>query len=200
MEAPTHQQFNALINDNIKAVESARGLTADIIKGAVVMASSLNAGGKILICGNGGSAADSLHFSGELLNKFLIVRRPLAAISLAADVSTLTSIGNDEAYDVVFSKQVEALAREQDVLVVITTSGNSASILRAAEAAQQQNIKVIALNGRDGGALSNLLGDNDIDIVVPQEKTARIQEVHGIIIHAFCQFIDQQLFGENKYE
>jgi len=200
MEAPTHQQFNALINDNIKAVESARGLTADIIKGAVVMASSLNAGGKILICGNGGSAADSLHFSGELLNKFLIVRRPLAAISLAADVLTLTSIGNDEAYDVVFSKQVEALAREQDVLVVITTSGNSASILRAAEAAQQQNIKVIALNGRDGGALSNLLGDNDIDIVVPQEKTARIQEVHGIIIHAFCQFIDQQLFGENKYE
>ena len=197
MQKPTHQQLNALFNDNITAVESARQLSTKIIAGAEALATCLDAGGKILICGNGGSAADSLHFSGELLNKFYIERRPLAAISLAADTSTITSIGNDESYDAVFSKQVEALGKQEDILVAITTSGNSPSILRAAEAAQQRNIKVISLNGRDGGQLSVLLNDHDIDIVVPQQKTARIQEVHGIIIHAFCQFIDQQLFGEN---
>jgi D-sedoheptulose 7-phosphate isomerase len=197
MQVPSQQQFNALINDNVEAVESARPLALKVTSASIAMASSLQAGGKIMICGNGGSAADSLHFSGELLNKFHIERRPLAAISLAADTSTLTSIGNDESYDAVFSKQIEALGQENDLLVAITTSGNSPSILRAAEAAHQRNIKIVALNGRDGGALSKSLNNNDIDIVVPQKITARIQEVHGIIIHAFCQFIDQQLFGDN---
>jgi len=196
MSAPTQQQFNALLSNSIESIEQARQLAPVVVQAAVTMASSLDQGGKILICGNGGSAADSLHFSGELLNKFVRVRKPLAAISLAADVSTITSIGNDESYDAVFSKQVEALGNADDVLVVITTSGNSPSILRAVEVAHGAGLQVVTLNGRDGGALSSLLDDRDIDIVVPLQSTARIQEVHGIIIHAFCQFIDQQLFGE----
>ena len=197
MQLPQIQQLDALLNDSISAIESARSLNQRVIDASVAMANALQQGNKILVCGNGGSAADSLHFSGELLNKFYMVRRPLAAICLAADVSTITSIGNDESFDVIFSKQVEALGKPGDILVVFTSSGNSPSILRAVEAAAALDMKTIALNGRDGGPLSQLMKSNDIDIVVPQQKTARIQEVHGIMIHAFCQFIDQQLFGDN---
>jgi len=197
MQKPTPQQLTALFDGSVAAIESARVLSPEIIRAAEWMADSLNAGGKILVCGNGGSAADSLHFSSELLNKFYRQRRPLAAISLTADTSTITSIGNDESFDQVFSKQVEALGKKKDILVAITTSGNSPSILRAVEAAQKNQIRVVSLNGRQGGALSKLVSSNDIDIIVPQNETARIQEVHGIIIHAFCQFIDHQLFGES---
>ncbi len=196
VHTPTIQQINDLLSESIGAIESARSLADLINRGSIAMAESLEGGGKILICGNGGSAADSLHFSGELLNKYYLVRRPLAAISLAADTSTLTSIANDDSFDAIFSKQIEALGKPGDILVPITSSGDSPSILRAVEAAHQLNIQIIALNGRSGGKLTSLLHGNDIDIIVPQEKTARIQEVHGIIIHAFCQFIDQQLFGE----
>ena len=196
MSSPTQQQFNALLSASAAAIEHARPLAPLVVRASKLLASCLELGGKVLVCGNGGSAADSLHFSSELLNKFYRERRPLAAISLAADVSTLTSIGNDESYDAVFSKQVEALGRPGDVLVAITTSGNSPSILRAVQAAQSTGLQSICLNGREGGALSPQLSDNDLDIVVPLQSTARIQEVHGIIIHAFCQFIDQQLFGE----
>jgi phosphoheptose isomerase len=197
MHTPARQQVNDLFDESIGAIEGARNLAGPITRASIAMAESLDGGGKILICGNGGSAADSLHFSSELLNKFYLVRRPLAAISLVADTSTLTSIANDDSFDAVFSRQIEALGKPGDILVPITSSGNSPSILRAVEAARRLNIQVIALNGQCGGKLSSLLHDNDIDIIVPQEKTARIQEVHGIIIHAFCQFIDQQLFGEN---
>lgn len=189
-------QLDTLFDGSIAAIESARVLHPKVIQAAQLMADSLETGGKILVCGNGGSAADSLHFSSELLNKFLRIRRPLAAICLCADISTLTSIGNDESYDHVFSKQVEALGRKEDVLVVITSSGQSPSILQAVQAAHDAKISVVTLNGRDGGALSPMLNEHDIDIVVPQKETARIQEVHGIIIHAFCQLIDQQLFGD----
>lgn len=196
MSEVTNREFNALLNDSIEAIESARGLAPKVIAAAHIMADCLQQGGKLLICGNGGSAADSLHFSSELLNKFDMARHPLPGISLTADTSTLTSIGNDESFDVVFSKQVEALGRPVDVLVPITTSGNSTNILRAAEAALNIGMRIVILNGRDGGELSQLVDDKIIDIVVPQQKTARIQELHGIIIHAFCQLIDQQLFGE----
>ncbi len=196
MSKPADQEFNALLNSSIEAIESARHLAPKVVAAAQMMSECMDQGGKILTCGNGGSAADSLHFSGELLNKFYIERRPLAAISLAADTSTLTSIGNDESFDMIFSKQVQALGKSEDILVPITTSGNSPSILRAAEAAIDLGMRVVSLNGRDGGRLSGLLGDHDIDIVIRHEKTARIQELHGIIIHAFCQLIDQQLFGE----
>ena len=197
--APTSAsaRVDALLSDSIRSIQTARReLTGVVAEAAAVLALALGNGGKILICGNGGSASDSLHFSSELVNKFVRVRRPLAAISLAADVSTLTSIANDECYDAVFARQVDALGRDGDALVAITTSGNSPSILRAVRAAQAKNIRCVALNGRGGGALSPLLGERDIDIVAPGDSTARVQEIHGIIIHAFCELIDHQLFGE----
>lgn len=196
MSSISNTQVNAIFSDATRAIDAARGITRPVAAACERLIACLDGGGKILVCGNGGSAADSLHLSSELLNKYDRVRRPLPAISLTADSSTLTSIGNDETFDHVFSKQVEALGNAGDVLIVISTSGNSANILAAVNAAKQRQLDVIALNGRAGGKLSELLDDGDIDIVVPGEKTARIQEVHGIIIHAFCEFIDQQLLGE----
>jgi len=211
-------RVDAMWDDAARALESARALSEQVAAAAQAMARTLDRGGKILVCGNGGSAADGLHFSGELLNKFRRVRRPLAAVCLAADVSTITSIANDESYDMVFAKQVEALGRRGDVLVVITTSGNSPNIMRAAAAARTAGLTCIALNGKDGGALSKMLRDGgdgdgddgdgdhgdgdgnrgrDIDIIAPGDSTARIQEIHAIIIHAFCELIDLQLFGES---
>ena len=197
LSASASARVDALWSDSIASIEAARReLTERVAEAATVLADALANNGKILICGNGGSASDSLHFSSELVNKFHRVRRPLAAISLAADVSTLTSIANDESYDAVFAKQVEALGRRDDILVVITSSGNSPNILQAVRAAHARDIRCIALNGKDGGALSPLLNARDIDIVVSAHSTARVQEIHGIIIHAFCELIDHQLFGD----
>jgi len=195
-------RVDAVWDDAARALEAARELSAAVALAADLMARALAGGGKILICGNGGSAADALHFSGELLNKFRRARRPLAAVCLAADVSALTSIANDENYDAVFAKQVEALGQPGDVLVALTTSGNSPNILRAVEAARAAGLACVALNGKDGGPLSRLLRDadgnrdRDIDLIAPGDSTARIQEIHAIIIHAFCELIDHQLFGE----
>lgn len=193
-------RVDALWDDAARTLQAARGLSVEVARAGQALAGALDAGGKILVCGNGGSAGDSLHFSGELLNKFRRQRRPLAAVCLAADVSTLTSIANDESYDLVFAKQVEALGRPGDALVLLTTSGNSPNILRAAAAARAAGVMRIALNGKDGGALSKMLrgdGDNaDIDLIAPGDSTARIQEIHAIIIHAFCELIDLQLFGD----
>ena len=192
-------QVEAMFADGIGTLEAARReLPETAAAAAAALAESLAHGGKILICGNGGSASDSLHFSSELLNKFERVRRPLAAVSLSADISALTSIANDESYDAVFSKQIEALGRDGDMLVAITTSGNSPNILQAVRAAHAANMRCVALNGKGGGELSKLLGANDIDIIAPGRSTARIQEIHGILIHAFCDLIDRQLFGDAK--
>ena len=171
-------------------------LHGKIADSAAAMAQTLDAGGKLLICGNGGSAADSLHLSSELLNKFVMQRAPLAAISLNSDVSALTSIANDFAFEYVFSKQVEALGKAEDILLVFTTSGNSANINRAIEAANELGMRVIALTGKSGGTTAPLLLENAIELRVPNDETARIQEVHGLIIHCLCDLIDQQLFGE----
>ena len=191
------ERVDALVSDSIRSLEAARRELPEVVAAAAtVLAEALENNGKILICGNGGSASDSQHFSAELLNKFHRIRRPLAAISLAADVSTLTSIANDDSYDAVFAKQVEALGQPGDVLVVITSSGNSPNILEAVRAARGKNIRCIALNGQGGGALSPALSGRDIDIVAPADSTARVQEIHAIIIHAFCELIDYQLFGE----
>ena len=176
--------------------DALQALKAKIAQSASAMAETLDAGGKLLICGNGGSAADALHLSSELLNKFVMELAPLAAIALNSDVSALTSIANDFAFEYVFSKQVEALGKEKDLLVVFTTSGNSANISRAIEAAGRQNMRVLALTGKTGGAAAQLLLKNDIELRVPNDETARIQEVHGLIIHCLCDLIDQQLFGE----
>lgn len=151
--------------------------------------------GKILVCGNGGSAAQALHLSSELLNRFERERPGLPAIALTADTATLTSIGNDYRFDEVFAKQIRALGQSNDILVAYTTSGNSANILGAVTAAHDRGMAIIALTGRDGGPLAPLLRDSDIEIRVPAEVTARIQEAHLLITHCLCDLVDQQLFG-----
>ena len=165
---------------------------------ARVIADTLSAGGKLLVCGNGGSAADSMHLSSELLNKFVMERAPLPAISLNTDAPTLTSIANDYSFEHVFSKQVEALGRADDILVVFTTSGQSPNINRAIGAALRCGMRVLALTGKTGGGAATLLTSNDIELRVPNNETARIQEVHGLIIHCLCDLIDTHLFGETQ--
>ena len=151
--------------------------------------------GKIMACGNGGSAADSQHFASELINRFEAERPALPAIALTTDSSAITSIANDYQYDDIFSRQIHALGREPDVLLAISTSGQSKSIAQAIEAAHERDMSVIALTGKDGGIVAKALSENDIELRVPSEQTARIQESHITIIHALCDLIDHQLFG-----
>ena len=151
--------------------------------------------GKILACGNGGSAADAQHFSAELLNRFEMERPPLAAIALTTDSSTLTSIANDYDYDHIFSKQIRALGQPDDLLLAISTSGNSRNMLESVHAAHERQMGVIALSGRGGGALAELLKQDDIHICVPHTNTARIQEVHILCLHCLCDAIDCLLLG-----
>lgn len=169
-----------------------------IARAAGVLAGCLEAGGKILACGNGGSAADAQHFAAELLNRFEMERPGLAAVALTTDSSTLTSIANDYAYEQIFSKQVLALGRPDDVLLAISTSGNSPNVNAAVSAASEQGLRVVALSGRDGGAMAGLLGPRDVEIRVPAERTARVQEVHLLAIHCLCDLVDQALFGEDR--
>jgi len=150
---------------------------------------------KILTCGNGGSAGDALHFSSEMLNRFERERPALPAIALTADTLTITSIANDYHFDEVFTKQLRALGQTGDILLIFTSSGNSSNLLSVVKAAHDKGLSVIALTGKDGGALASLLNETDIEIRVPSESTARIQEVHLLITHCLCDLIDQQLFG-----
>ena len=159
------------------------------------MVQSLLNEGKIMACGNGGSAADSQHFTSELINRFEAERPALPAIALTTDTSAITSIANDYQYDDIFSRQIHALGREPDILLAISTSGQSNSIVQAVEAAHEREMSVIALTGKDGGAVAESLSDDDIELRVPAEQTARIQETHITIIHALCDLIDYQLFG-----
>ena len=147
-------------------------------------------------CGNGGSAGDAQHFSSELLNRFERERPSLPAIALTTDSSTLTSIANDYSYNEVFSKQVRALGQREDILLAISTSGNSGNVVEAIHAAHDREMRVISLTGRDGGEMVHIQQAGDIEIRVPSDVTARIQEVHLLIIHCLCDLIDHQLFGE----
>ena len=159
------------------------------------MVQSLLNEGKIMACGNGGSAADSQHFTSELINRFEAERPALPAIALTTDTSAITSIANDYQYDDIFARQIHALGREPDVLLAISTSGQSNSIVQAIEAAHERDMSVIALTGKDGGRVAKSLSADDIELRVPAEQTARIQETHITIIHALCDLIDHQLFG-----
>lgn len=177
---------------------SAPVLGKPIADAAAAMVDCLRAGGKVLSCGNGGSAADAQHFSSELLNRFDRDREGLPGIALTTDSSTLTSVANDYAYEQIFSKQVQALGRPGDVLLAISTSGGSANVNAAIEAARGRQMRTVALSGRDGGRMATLLGEQDIEIRVPAAVTARIQEVHLLAIHCICELIDQALIGPRE--
>lgn len=186
------QAFDQSIKTKQDALAVIAGPTSDA---ALLMTTALVSGNKILTCGNGGSAADAQHFSSELLNRFERERQPLPAIALTTDSSTLTSIANDYDYDLIFAKQVRALGQANDILLAITTSGGSANLIQAIHAAHEREVKIVALTGRDGGEVGALMQIDDIEIRVPGPTTARIQEVHLLVLHCLCQLIDQQLLG-----
>lgn len=184
-------------NDSIATKQAASAsLQTPISLAAQLITQCMLSGGKILSCGNGGSAGDAQHFSSEMLNRFEIERPGLPAIALTTDTSTLTSIANDYHYDIIFSKQIQALGQSEDTLLAISTSGNSANIVKAIEAAHERGMNVVALTGKSGGEIANILSPNDIEIRVPSDSTARIQEVHLLIIHCLCDLIDHQLLGQ----
>ena len=178
--------------------QSLEVLIEPIHRAGEAMVNSLLNNGKILSCGNGGSAGDAQHFSAELLNRFEKERPGLPAMALTTDSSTLTAIANDYSYEEIFSKQVSALGQAGDVLLAISTSGNSANVAAAMKAAQEREILTVVLSGNDGGTMASLLGEQDIEIRVPSKRTARIQEVHLVVIHCLCDFIDTQLFGGDE--
>jgi D-sedoheptulose 7-phosphate isomerase len=186
------QQFEDSARTKQAAVEAMAGPIARAVE---LMVGSLLANGKIMACGNGGSAADSQHFAAELLNRFEMERPGLAAIALTTDTSTLTSIANDYAYEQVFAKQVRALGQPNDVLLAISTSGNSPNVIEAIQAAHERDLKVVALTGRGGGRIADLLRDGDVELCVPAERTSRIQEVHLLTLHCLCDGIDCLLLG-----
>ena len=174
---------------------SADAIAESIAVAGRVMSDALLADCKILSCGNGGSAADAQHFSSELLNRFEMERPGLPAMALTTDASTVTSISNDYSYDEIFSKQVRALGKPGDVLLGISTSGNSENVIRAIDAAHERGMKVVAFSGRDGGRMADMFAEGDVEIRVPATRTARIQEVHLLVIHCLCDLIDTTLLG-----
>jgi D-sedoheptulose 7-phosphate isomerase len=179
-------------------LDAAAALSAPIARGIELMAGALKAGGKILACGNGGSAADAQHFAAELVNRFERERAPLAGLALTTDSSALTSIANDYSYEQVFEKQLRALGRKGDVLLAISTSGNSASVVAALRAARELGMRSVALTGNGGGRMAAELAANDVHICVPHKRTMRIQEVHLLALHCLCDGIDSLLIGDKK--
>ena len=183
--------------ESIRAKEDTVGEAVPRLERAArIMAERLEAGGKVLSCGNGGSAGDAQHFSAELVNRFERERRALAAVALTTDSSTLTSIANDYDYLQVFARQVRALGRPGDVLLAISTSGNSANVLEAVDAAHELGMSVVAFTGRDGGAIATAMQDGDVELRVSHQVTARIQETHLLFLHCLCDLIDELLFGD----
>ncbi|MDP2515175.1 phosphoheptose isomerase [Photobacterium damselae subsp. piscicida] len=181
------ESFTESIQTQIAAAEA---LPDAIAKAAQVMVQSLLNGNKILCCGNGGSAANAQHFASCLINRFETERPSLPALALTADTTILTAVANDYSGDQVFSKQVRALGQAGDVLFVLSTSGNSKNIIKAMEAALTRDMTIIALTGKDGGEMAGLLGTHDVEIRIPSQRTARIQEVHLLTIHTLCDLID----------
>ena len=176
--------------------KAAQELALPISRATDLMYNALTQDNKILACGNGGSAADCQHFAAELVGRFERERMPLPAIALTTDSSIMTAIGNDYSYQDIFIKQVQAFGQPGDILLAISTSGNSANVIAAIEAAHERDMHVVALTGKDGGKIKELLNENDVEICVPHNRTARIQEVHLLTIHCIFDGIDAALFGE----
>ena len=181
------EQIKASINTKLAVLEL---LSQTITNAEELLAQALLRGNKILCCGNGGSAADAQHFSAELLGRYIQERQSLPAIALTTDTSTLTAVGNDYGYSHIFARQINALGNAKDVLIAITTSGNSDNILAAVEAARTRGMQIIALTGKNGGKLTTLLNTDDLHVCVPDNVTSRIQESHIMILHCWCEIID----------
>jgi len=177
-------------------LDAVAALAGPIARAAELMAEALKADAKVMACGNGGSAADAQHFAAELLGRFERERGELAALALTTDTSAITAIANDYDYNQVFAKQLRGLGRKGDVLLAISTSGNSANVVEAIAAAHERGIRVVALTGKDGGKIGAMLNTDDVNLCVPNSRTARIQEVHLLMLHCLCDGIDQLLFGE----
>jgi D-sedoheptulose 7-phosphate isomerase len=177
-------------------LDAAELLAPAIANAAAVITGALLADGKVLACGNGGSAADAQHFAAEMVGRFERERPELPAISLVTDPSILSAVANDYSFEQVFAKQVRALGGRGDVLLAISTSGNSPNVIAAIEAARDREMRVVALTGRGGGRIAHMLHDADVQVCVPHERTARVQEVHLLIIHCLCDAIDAALLGE----
>jgi len=185
-----------MFDDSIATKQAAKKSLIEPLTDAVnLLVNTLKNGNKTLVCGNGGSAADSQHFAAELICRFELERPSLPSIALTTDTSAMTAISNDYSYNEVFARQVSGLGQQGDALIAISTSGNSENVIRAIEVAHEQQMNVIALTGKDGGKIASLLKDNDVEIRVPTESTARTQEVHILTLHCLCDQIDQQMFG-----
>jgi D-sedoheptulose 7-phosphate isomerase len=176
--------------------QAAQVLSGPIAAAVQAILACVTSGGKVLACGNGGSAADAQHFAAEFVGRFERERPELAAVALTTDSSIITAIGNDYDFSVIFSRQVRALGQPGDVLLAISTSGNSANVLAAIEAAHAREMVVVGLSGRNGGKMAQVLRDTDVHICVPSERTARIQEVHLLVLHCLCDAVDAQLLGD----
>jgi D-sedoheptulose 7-phosphate isomerase len=176
----------------------AQTLPQEIARAGQALANALKSGHKALACGNGGSAADSQHFAAEIVGRFERERPGMPAIALTVDSSALTAIANDYDWDRVFAMQVSALGQEGDVLLAISTSGNSKNVVKAIEAAHSKNMTVIALTGRDGGAMGRMLGPQDFHLNVAHPRTMRVQEIHLLVVHCLCEVVDNVIFGEKK--
>jgi D-sedoheptulose 7-phosphate isomerase len=194
-EQRIHQHFIASADLKYQAAEA---LSAPISLAIEAMWTAVTNGGKVLACGNGGSAADAQHFAAEFVGRYERERPELAALALTTDTSIITAIANDYSFNEIYAKQVRALGQAGDVLLAITTSGNSANILAAIEAAHSRDMTVIALTGKGGGKMNEVLGDTDIHICVPHDRTARIQEVHILALHCICDGVDAMLLGETE--
>ena len=191
----TEENLRKHFEESLRVKQAAmESLLPALARAGESMVECLRAGHKILSCGNGGSAGDAQHFSSELINRFEMERPPLPAIALTTESSTLTAIANDYSYDDVFAKQVKALGQVGDILLAISTSGNSTNVIRAIDAAQDRGMTVVALTGRDGGEIASVLAAKDTEVRVPSARTARIQEVHLLLIHCLCDVIDTSLF------
>jgi D-sedoheptulose 7-phosphate isomerase len=192
----TNQRILAHFHESAELkVKAATVLAQPIAEAVELMFTALSNGNKILACGNGGSAADCQHFAAELVGRFERERLPLPALALTTDTSILTAVGNDYSYNEIFSKQVQAFGQAGDVLLALSTSGNSANVLAAIDAALERDMRVVAMTGKGGGAMGKRLSDADVHICVPHDRTARIQEVHLLTIHCICDGIDVALFG-----